>query len=82
MIQRAGLAFQSESLDQSPFCRYLNLRLSSTCTCSSPFQLDVPDPQKDLIDPAVQGSRTVLESVINNQRTVKRVVMTSSVAGA
>ena len=37
------------------------------------------DPQRDLVDPAVRGTRTVLESC-RRAGTVKRVVVTSSVA--
>ena len=46
---------------------------------ASPFTTSVDDPQKDLIDPAVKGTRNVLGSV---QRTesVHRVVLTSSCA--
>lgn len=47
---------------------------------ASPFTLDVPDPQRDLVDPAVKGTRNVLNSV-NQVESVKRVVLTSSIAG-
>ena len=46
---------------------------------ASPFKLAVDDPQKDLIDPALKGTRNVLGSV-NRTESVKRVVVTSSVA--
>lgn len=46
---------------------------------ASPFVLKVEDPQRDLIDPAVNGTRTVLESVIKNRHTVKRTVVTSTI---
>lgn len=46
---------------------------------ASPFTLDVNDPQKDLIAPAVKGTTNVLEEA-NRTETVKRVVVTSSVA--
>ena len=46
---------------------------------ASPFILDVKDPQKDLIDPALLGTSNVLASV-NQTPTVKRVVLTSSCA--
>ena len=39
------------------------------------------NPQKDLVDPAVKGTTTVLRSVAKSKDTVKRVVLTSSVAG-
>jgi dihydroflavonol-4-reductase len=44
---------------------------------ASPFTVSVKDPQKDLVDPALKGTRNVLESV-NDTTEVKRVVLTSS----
>jgi len=46
---------------------------------ASPYALDAKDPQKDLVDPAVSGTRNVLRAA---QRTagVKRVIVTSSMA--
>lgn len=46
---------------------------------ASPFIRDAADPQKDLIDPAVNGTTNVLTSV-NETESVKRVVLTSSCA--
>jgi len=46
---------------------------------ASPFALNVDDPQKDLVEPAKQGTRNVLESA-NRTESVKRVVVTSSCA--
>jgi nucleoside-diphosphate-sugar epimerase len=46
---------------------------------ASPFVIDVKDPQKDLIDPAVRGTENVLETA-NQTPSVKRVVVTSSCA--
>ncbi len=46
---------------------------------ASPFFLDAEDPQHDLIDPAVEGTRSVLESV-SKAGGVRRVVLTSSFA--
>ncbi len=46
---------------------------------ASPFVTDVKDPQKDLINPAKLGTRNVLEQA-NQTESVKRVVLTSSVA--
>lgn len=46
---------------------------------ASPFSLQVNDAQKDLIDPALKGTRNVLESA-NRTESVKRVVVTSSCA--
>lgn len=46
---------------------------------ASPFTVDVKDAQKQLIEPAVQGTRNVLEAA-NRTDTVRRVVLTSSCA--
>jgi len=46
---------------------------------ASPFINKVKDPQKDLVDPALIGTKNVLASV-NNTPSVKRVVLTSSCA--
>lgn len=46
---------------------------------ASPFTVSVKDPQKELIDPAVQGTRNVLATAAATP-SVKRVVVTSSCA--
>lgn len=46
---------------------------------ASPFVMDVKDPQRDLIDPAVKGTQNVLDTA-NQIPSVKRVVLTSSCA--
>jgi dihydroflavonol-4-reductase len=46
---------------------------------ASPFVLNVKDAQRDLIDPALKGTRNILNSV-NKTSSVKRVVLTSSLA--
>ena len=46
---------------------------------ASPFTINVKDPQKELIDPALLGTRNVLETA-NQTKSVKRVVLTSSCA--
>lgn len=46
---------------------------------ASPFTSKISDPQKDLIDPALNGTINVLEQA-NKIQSVKRVVVTSSVA--
>jgi dihydroflavonol-4-reductase len=46
---------------------------------ASPFILKYDDPQKDLVDPAVKGTKNVLASA-NRVASVKRVVVTSSCA--
>lgn len=46
---------------------------------ASPYSLTVKDAQTELVDPALDGTRNVLHEACNT-RTVKRVVLTSSVA--
>jgi len=46
---------------------------------ASPFINKVQNPRRDLVDPALLGTRNVLEGV-NRSESVKRVVLTSSVA--
>jgi len=46
---------------------------------ASPFQMTVNDPAKDLVEPAVEGTRNVLRQC-NETSTVKKVVLTSSCA--
>ncbi len=44
---------------------------------ASPFRIEVADPQKELVDPALLGTRNVLEEA-NRTPSVQRVVLTSS----
>ena len=46
---------------------------------ASPYMLDARDPQRDLVDPAVQGTSNVLLAC-KRAGTVRRVVVTSSMA--
>lgn len=46
---------------------------------ASPFIIRVKDPQKELVDPALQGTRNVLHAA-DRTDSVKRVVLTTSVA--
>ena len=46
---------------------------------ASPYIMDVEDPQRDLVDPAVKGTVSVLEAA-SSSGAVKRVVLTSSAA--
>lgn len=46
---------------------------------ASPYVIHVEDPQRDLVDPAVEGTTSVLAACVA-AATVKRLVLTSSVA--
>lgn len=58
-------------------------RAAVSCThvihTASPYALDVKDPQRDLVDPAVKGTHNVLAACAK-AGSVKRVVVTSSMA--
>ena len=45
-----------------------------------PYHLNVQDPVKDFLDPAIKGTTGLLKSIKENAPTVKRVVLTSSSA--
>ena len=46
---------------------------------ASPYIVTVKDPQRDLVDPAVNGTNAVMEAAAA-AGSVKRVVLTSSMA--
>lgn len=50
--------------------------------CGTYAHREVNDPQRDLVDPAVKGTRNVVQAAAKSKDTVKRVVVTSSFAGA
>lgn len=52
---------------------------SAVMHIASPFKINVEDPQKDLLDPALRGTLNVL-SAATKSGTVRKVVLTSSVA--
>jgi nucleoside-diphosphate-sugar epimerase len=47
---------------------------------ASPFHFNVTDVQKDLLDPAINGTTGILKSIKKSAPSVKRVVITSSFA--
>jgi len=47
--------------------------------CGTPFQLDVPDIQKDLLDPTIKGTENFLK-VVAESGQVKKVIIVASVA--
>ena len=54
-------------------CRYL-------FHVASPFFIDADDPQAQLVDPAVAGTRNVMLAASRNKTTLHRIVLTSSCA--
>lgn len=70
--------FKSDLLDEGSYAKAME-GCELVFHTASPFTLSVKDPQKELIDPAVQGTTNVLEQA-NKTESVKRVVVTSSCA--
>lgn len=54
--------------------------LEAVLHTASPFHYNAADPKKDMIDPAVQGTTSILQSLKAHSTGVKRVVVTSSFA--
>lgn len=69
--------FEADLLNQGAFADAMQ-GCELVIHTASPFQLRVKDPQKQLIEPALEGTRNVLQSV-NEIDSVKKVVLTSSV---
>jgi dihydroflavonol-4-reductase len=70
--------FKADLLDEGSYVKAMK-----GCTVvfhtASPFTTRIRDPQKELIDPAVKGTRNVLETAVRTP-SVRRVVVTSSCA--
>lgn len=70
--------FKSDLLDEGSYAEAME-GCELVYHTASPFILEVKDPQKDLIDPAVKGTANVLNQA-SKTPSVKRVVVTSSCA--
>lgn len=70
--------FRGDLLDEGSYAEGMK-GCSVVFHTASPFAVSVADPQKDLVDPAVKGTRNVLNEATKSG-TVKRVVVTSSCA--
>lgn len=68
---------QADLLDNDPFTPHADVDV--IMHMASPYVIDVKDPQRDLVDPAVRGTLAMLKAAALNPR-VKRVVLTSSMA--
>ncbi len=82
LLDMAGAAeqlklFAADLNDADPF----NAHADVDCIMhmASPYSVNVKDPQKDLVDPAISGTISMLKAASANPR-VKRVVLTSSMA--
>lgn len=70
--------YQADLLDQGSYAEAMQ-GCGVVLHTASPFTIDVSDPQKQLIDPALEGTRNVLEQA-SATPSVGRVVLTSSAA--
>jgi nucleoside-diphosphate-sugar epimerase len=69
--------FEADLLNQGAFSAAMQ-GCELVIHTASPFQTQVKDAQKQLVEPALEGTRNVLQSV-NEIESVKKVVLTSSV---
>ncbi|GAB5553654.1 MAG: NAD-dependent epimerase/dehydratase family protein [Saprospiraceae bacterium] len=69
--------FEADLLNQGAFAEAMQ-GCELVIHTASPFQTQVKNAQKQLIEPALEGTRNVLQSA-NEIETVKKVVLTSSV---
>lgn len=65
-------AFDEAVISEPPF--------EAVIHTASPYHFNVTDTKKDLLDPAVVGTIGILKAIKKSAPTVKRVVITSSVA--
>ncbi len=70
--------FEADLLKPGSFAEAME-GCSTVFHIASPYIIEVKDPQKELIEPALEGTRNVLEQA-NATPTVTRVVVTSSCA--
>ena len=71
--------YEADLLEEGAFDQAMN-NCEVVFHAASPFQIfGIKDPQKELIDPALNGTKNILASV-NKTQSVKRVVLTSSCA--
>jgi dihydroflavonol-4-reductase len=71
-LAKADLVAEGAFDDTARDCEYV-------IHTASPYAIDVADPQRDLVDPAVKGTISLLEAC-RKADSLKRVVLTSSVA--
>jgi dihydroflavonol-4-reductase len=70
--------FKADLMDEGSYAEAM-AGCESVFHTASPFKIDVKNPQKELVDPALLGTRNVLTEA-NRSPSVKRVVLTSSCA--
>jgi nucleoside-diphosphate-sugar epimerase len=70
--------FKADLLEEGSYAKAM-AGCSLVFHTASPFKINVKDPQKELVDPAVKGTRNVMETATSTP-SVRRVVVTSSVA--
>lgn len=63
--------------DDDPFGAHVDVDV--IMHMASPYVMNVKDPQRDLVDPAVEGTLSMLRAAAKNKR-VRRVILTSSMA--
>jgi nucleoside-diphosphate-sugar epimerase len=69
--------FEADLLEKGSFKKCFE-NVDGIFHLASPFQYKVSDPQKDLVDPAVNGTINVLTEAFNHE-SIKKIVLTSSI---
>ena len=70
--------FEADLLEEGSYQEAMN-RCELVYHTASPFKINIEDAQKELLDPAILGTRNVLNTA-SATNSVKRVVLTSSCA--
>ena len=70
--------FEADLLEEGSYCEAME-NCELVYHTASPFKINIEDAQKELIDPALLGTRNVLNTA-STTSSVKRVVLTSSCA--
>ncbi len=70
--------FKADLLDEGSYAKAMK-GCRTVFHTASPFTSNISDPQRDLVDPALKGTRNVLGTA-NKTKSVERVVVTSSCA--
>jgi nucleoside-diphosphate-sugar epimerase len=79
--QRLGFALVPDITMEGAFDAVIQKQaFDAVIHTASPVSFNISDPKKDLIDPAVNGTQSILQSIHLHAPSVKRVIITSSFA--
>ena len=76
LCNRSLCPYQDSQTQRADLCP-----VPKSISCRSPFIIEDPDPAENIVKVALEGTQNVIKSVLKTRDTVKRMVLTSSVAG-